>query len=199
MSHTIEAKALLNNRSIQDCIKDFDAKPVHRLQKSRMQICELVGLISVIYRSVSFCTDDYEDQILDKGIADLGGESCLLTIVQNQLKNIETELHSLQTDLRELENNGKNEFVQTQSEPSPPPVSLVPDKLPDLTEILIDRLSDDLLNEIDLKAISGKVFNSMVNKAKNRFFAWLQSEETSFVPMNEIDAQIVDIDTQKVA
>lgn len=79
-------------------------------------------------------------------------------------------------------------------------VSLVPDTTsPDLTEILIDRLSDDLLTELDLKNISGKVFNSLVKKVKNRFFTWLQSEETSFIPMNEIDAQIVDIDTQKVA
>lgn len=80
------------------------------------------------------------------------------------------------------------------------PVSLVPDTTsPDLTEVLIDRLSDDLLAELDLKNISGKVFNSLVKKAKNRFFAWLQSEETSFVPLNEIDAQTIDIDTQKVA
>ena len=81
-----------------------------------------------------------------------------------------------------------------------PPVSLVPDtNTPDLTEVLIDRLSDDLLAEINVKNLSGKVFNAMVKKAKTRFFDWLLSEETSFVPMNEIDAQVIDIDTQKVA
>ena len=123
MTYTIEAKALLNNKSVADWVKDLDAKPDHRLHKMRVQVCELIGLVSVLYRSVSFCTDDYEEQILNKGIADLGGDTCVLSIIHTQLKNIEKDLSSLQTDLREEKENAKNELVQSENGSNAPSVS----------------------------------------------------------------------------
>jgi len=81
--------------------------------------------------------------------------------------------------------------------PSASPVSLVADPVtPDLTAILVDRLSDDLLNEIDFKEVSGRVFKSLLHKAKNRFFDFLTASSDSTVPLNEIEAQIVDIDSK---
>ncbi|MFN4888468.1 MAG: hypothetical protein ACK6BN_03575 [Pseudanabaena sp.] len=86
------------------------------------------------------------------------------------------------------------------SKPKPPstsPVSLVPDPVtPDLTDILVDRLSDDLLNEIDFKEVSGRVFKSILHKAKNRFFDFLTASNDSTVALNEIEAQTVDIDSK---
>ena len=84
--------------------------------------------------------------------------------------------------------------------PSASPVSLVADPVtPDLTAILVDRLSEDLLNEIDFKEVSGRVFKSLLHKAKNRFFDFLTASSDSTVALNEIEAQTIDIDTQKVA
>jgi hypothetical protein len=81
--------------------------------------------------------------------------------------------------------------------PSTSPVSLLPDPVtPDLTAILVDRLSDDLLNEIDFKEVSRKVFKSLLVKAKNRFFDFLTASNDSTVPLNEIEAQTVDIDSK---
>ncbi|MFN4980011.1 MAG: hypothetical protein ACK47D_10045 [Pseudanabaena sp.] len=76
-------------------------------------------------------------------------------------------------------------------------MSLVPDPVtPDLTDILVDRLSDDLLNEIDFKEVSGRVFKSILHKAKNRFFDFLTASNDSTVALNEIEAQTVDIDSK---
>lgn len=86
------------------------------------------------------------------------------------------------------------------------PVSLITDTTsPDLTEILIDRLSDDLLNDIDLKALSNKVFTNIISKLKNRVIHFI-FDDFKTLPLSEIeaqtvniDAQISDIDSQKVA
>jgi hypothetical protein len=81
--------------------------------------------------------------------------------------------------------------------PSASPVSLVADPVtPDLTAILVDRLSDDLLNEIDFKEVSGRVFKSLLHKAKNRFFDFLTASSDSKIALNEIEAQTVDIDSK---
>jgi len=81
--------------------------------------------------------------------------------------------------------------------PSASPVSLVADPVtPDLTAILVDRLSDDLLNEIDFKEVSGRVFKSLLHKAKNRFFDFLSTPSDSNVALNEIEAQTVNIDSK---
>lgn len=111
MTITIEAKALLNNRSIEQLQKELDENPVHKLHKMRMCVCELIGLTSVLYRGISFCSDDYEEQILDKAIGDLGGDTCLLTIMYSQLRNLEKDLTAIRTFLKETE-NAKNEPIQ---------------------------------------------------------------------------------------
>jgi hypothetical protein len=81
--------------------------------------------------------------------------------------------------------------------PSASPVSLVADPVtPDLTAILVERLSDDLLNEIDFKEVSGRVFKSLLHKAKNRFFDFLTASSDSTVALNEIEAQTVNIDSK---
>ena len=81
--------------------------------------------------------------------------------------------------------------------PSASPVSLVADPVtPDLTAILVDRLSDDLLKEIDFKEMSGRVFKSLLVKAKNRFFDFLTASGGSDIALNEIEAQTVDIDSK---
>ncbi len=80
-------------------------------------------------------------------------------------------------------------------DPSASPVSLVADPVtPDLTAILADRLTDDLLNDIDLKDLSNKVFNSLLSKVKNRFFDFLTASSDSTIALNEIEAQTVNID-----
>lgn len=82
-------------------------------------------------------------------------------------------------------------------DPSASPVSLVVDPVtPDLTEILIDRVSDELLEEIDLKTMSTKVFQKLLTKVKNKFFEFLTASSDSYVPLNEIEAQTVNIDSK---
>ena len=82
-------------------------------------------------------------------------------------------------------------------DPSASPVSLVVDPVtPDLTEILIDRVSDELLEEIDLKTMSSKVFQKLLTKVKNKFFEFLTASSDSYVPLNEIEAQTVNIDSK---
>ena len=82
-------------------------------------------------------------------------------------------------------------------DPSASPVSLIPDPVtPDLTAILIDRLSEDLLNEIDFKEMSGRVFKTLLHKAKNRFFDFLTASSGSDIALNEIEAQTVNIDSK---
>ena len=81
--------------------------------------------------------------------------------------------------------------------PTPSPVSLVPDPVtPDLTAILIDRLSDDLVKDLDLKDISGKVFIAVLNKVKKSVFNFLSTPSNSDVALNEIEAQTVNIDSK---
>lgn len=81
--------------------------------------------------------------------------------------------------------------------PSASQMSLVPDPVtPDLTAILVDRLSDDLLNEIDFKEVSGRVFKALLHKAKNRFFDFLTASSDSTVALNEIEAQAINIDSK---
>lgn len=116
MSNTIESQTLFSSRldkkTVTDWLKDLDSRPDLKVHKMRMQICELIGLTSVLYRSVSFCTDDYEEQILDHGIADLGGDTCVLSIVHTQLKNIEKDLSLLQAHLKEEKENATNQPIQ---------------------------------------------------------------------------------------
>lgn len=81
--------------------------------------------------------------------------------------------------------------------PSASPVFLVADPAtPDLTAILVDRLTDDLLKEVDLKDLSSKVFNSLLSKVKTRFFDFLTASSDSAIALNEIEAQTVDIDSK---
>lgn len=83
--------------------------------------------------------------------------------------------------------------------PSASPVSLVPDPVtPDLTAILVDRLSDDLLKDLDLKDISGKVFIAVLNKVKKSVFIFLSTPSNSNVALNEIEAQTVTVSTEVV-
>ena len=82
-------------------------------------------------------------------------------------------------------------------DPSASPVSLVADPVtPDLTAILIDRLSDDLVKDLDLKDISGRVFLAVLGKVKKSVFHFLTASSDSNVALNEIEAQIVDIDSK---
>jgi len=60
---------------------------------------------------------------------------------------------------------------------------------PDLTDLIVNRLTDDLLSEIDLNTLPRKVLNSLMSKVKNRFIAFLTSESNTFTPLSEIDAQ----------
>jgi len=81
--------------------------------------------------------------------------------------------------------------------PTTPPVSLVADPVtPDLTAILIDRLSDDLVKDLDLKDISGRVFLAVLNKVKKSVFIFLSTPSDSNVALNEIEAQTVNIDSK---
>ena len=60
---------------------------------------------------------------------------------------------------------------------------------PDLTDLIVNRLTDDLLSEIDLNTLPRKVLNSLMSKVKNSFLSFLTSESNTFTPLNEIDAQ----------
>jgi len=60
---------------------------------------------------------------------------------------------------------------------------------PDLTDLIVNRLTDDLLSEIDLNTLPRKVLNSLMSKVKNRFITFLTSESNTFTPLTEIDAQ----------
>ena len=81
--------------------------------------------------------------------------------------------------------------------PSTSPVSLVADTVtPDLTAILIDRLSDDLVKDLDLKDISGRVFLSVLAKVKKSVFHFLTTSSDSDIALNEIEAQTVTIDSK---
>jgi len=60
---------------------------------------------------------------------------------------------------------------------------------PDLTDMIVNRLTDDLLAEIDLNTLPRKVLNSLMSKVKTRFLSFLTSEYTSNIPLNEIEAQ----------
>jgi len=75
--------------------------------------------------------------------------------------------------------------------PSASPVSLVN---PDIEKLVIARLTDDLLSEIDIKTLPTKVFNNLVSRVKSRFFEFLASGNVSPLALNEIEAQSVDIE-----
>ena len=76
------------------------------------------------------------------------------------------------------------------SKPQTPSVTPDP-QTPDLTAIFIDRLSDDLVSELDIKELSGRVFLAVLDKLKRSVIHFLSSPSDGFVALNEIEAQNV--------